>query len=82
MQDAHTLHMDISKSRLFISTYLCIHFFPMPMGYVRGATLTYKNVAWKIHGCPKPHGTKMECQIETLLNDHEKLSMSTNQFII
>jgi hypothetical protein len=54
----------------------------MPMGYVRGATLTYKNVAWKIHGCHKPHGTKMECQIETLLNDHEKLSMSTNQFII
>jgi hypothetical protein len=54
----------------------------MPMGYVHGATLTYKNVAWKIHGCPKPHGTKMECQIETLLNDHEKLSMSTNQFII
>jgi hypothetical protein len=41
----------------------------MLVGYVRGA---YKNVAWKIHGCHKPHGTKMECQVETLLNDHEK----------
>jgi hypothetical protein len=54
----------------------------MPVGYVHGATLTYKNVASKIHGCHKPHGTKMECQVETLLNDYEKLFMSTNHFII
>jgi hypothetical protein len=44
----------------------------MLVDYVCGATLTYKNVAWKIHGCHKTHGTKMECQVETWLNDHEK----------
>jgi hypothetical protein len=41
-------------------------------------TLTYKNVAWKIHGCHKTHGKKCvlvqkkECQAKTHANDHEK----------
>jgi len=41
-------------------------------------TLTYKNVAWKIHGCHKTHGKicvlvrKKECQAKTHPHDHEK----------
>jgi hypothetical protein len=51
MQIAHTLYMDFNnlvsvqiKFKIFISKYLYIHSFSMPMG----AKLIYKNVAWKI----------------------------------
>lgn len=50
-------------------------------------TLTYKNVAWKIHGCHKTHGKKCvfvwkkECQFEAHPNDREKWFISTSHFI-
>jgi hypothetical protein len=44
MQDAHRLYMDLNdlvsiqiKFKKYISRYLYIHSFPMPMGYIHGS---------------------------------------------
>jgi hypothetical protein len=65
MQDAHlVLHMDpnlvfANKIQTFLQVYILASFFSQYQWAISvDATLTYKNVAQKIHKFHKPHDTK------------------------
>jgi hypothetical protein len=70
--------------QVYIFTYKCFQ-----CQWVKSVelTLTYKNVAWKIHGWHKTHGKicvlvrKKKCQAKTRPNDHEKCFISTSHLI-
>jgi hypothetical protein len=49
--------------------YLHTFFFQCQWAISMEATLTYKNVALKIHGCHKPHGTSQKMGISSPKND-------------
>jgi hypothetical protein len=61
IQNAHTLYMDLStlgfvqiKFQLFISRYLYIHSFPMPMGYTHGGEINLQKCGMEISWMPYP----------------------------
>ncbi len=70
MQDAHTPHIWIYANSNFLQLHILAYIFSQcQWAMSMEPILTYKNVALKIHGCHKPHGTKYvlgECTIECL----------------